>query len=184
MSGCQSRFILKLEKLKRRYTAFEEHTNEFLRTLQIVLPKGQESISNLAGLIRLHSYLLSSSGVGSGVRTDLVREYLAIVNNIRLYLENFREECDEMLSDSESDDGDSDYSEKIVKCLIENVEDMLQVDHIFEEDTTVLDRKLSSYEQTFCGMLCYIPLLCEKLSTVLYTLPTNTNVQPKPSTFT
>lgn len=184
MSGCQSRFILKLEKLKRRYTAFEEHTNEFLRTLQIVLPKGQESISNLAGLIRLHSYLLSSSGVGSGVRTDLVREYLAIVNNIRLYLENFREECDEMLSDSESDDGDSDYSGKIVKCLIENVEDMLQVDHIFEEDTTVLDRKLSSYEQTFCGMLCYIPLLCEKLSTVLYTLPTNTNVQPKPSTFT
>lgn len=184
MSGCQSRFILKLEKLKRRYTAFEEHTNEFLRTLQIVLPKGQESISNLAGLIRLHSYLLSSSGVGSGVRTDLVREYLAIVNNIRLYLENFREECDEMLSDSESDDGDSDYSEKIVKCLIENVEDMLQVDHIFEEDTTVLDRKLSSYEQTFCGMLCYIPLLCEKLSTVLYTLPTNTNVQPKPSTCT
>nr|XP_022313640.1 uncharacterized protein LOC111118443 [Crassostrea virginica] len=175
MSGCKSRFTLKLETLKRRYSVFEEHINEFLRTLQIVLPKGQETILNLSGIIRLHSYLLTSEGVGSGVRTDLVREYLAIVNNIRLYLENFREECDELLSDSETDDLDSDHSGKIVKCLIENVEDMLQVDHVFEEDTTVLDRKLSSYEQTFCGMLCYVPLLCEKLSTVLHTLPTNSS---------
>lgn len=64
-------------------------------------------------------------GVGLGVWIDLVCEYFVIVNNIWLYLENFWEECDEILSDSESDDGDLDYFGKIVKCLIENVEDML-----------------------------------------------------------
>ncbi|XP_061175568.1 uncharacterized protein LOC133184495 [Saccostrea echinata] len=173
LSECKKRFTTKLEKLKHRYAVFDEHINEFLRTLQIVLPKGEESISNLAGVIRLLSYLLSTEGVGSGVRTDLLREYLAIVNNIRLFVENFRGECDELLSDSETEDMDSDYGGKIVKCLLDNVEDMLQIDHLFEEDTSVLDRKLNTYEQTFCGMLCYIPLLFEKLSTVLHTLPTN-----------
>lgn len=84
-----------------------------------------------------------------------------------------------MLSDSESDDGDLDYFEKIVKCLIENVEDMLQVDYIFEEDIIVLDWKLSFYEQIFCGMLSYIFFLCEKLFMVFYMLLININVQLK-----
>lgn len=173
MSECKTQFTTKLENLKHRYGVFEEHIDEFLRTLQIILPKGQGSIKNLASVIGLHSYLLSTEGVGSGVRTDLVREYLAIVNNIRLFVENFREECDELLSDSDTNDMDSGNSGKIVRCLLENVEDMLQIEQEFEEDTTVLDRKLSSYEQMFCGMLCHIPLLFEKLSTVLHTLPTN-----------
>lgn len=84
-----------------------------------------------------------------------------------------------MLSDSESDDVDLDYFGKIVKCLIENVEDMLQVDYIFEEDIIVLDWKLSFYEQIFCGMLCYIFFLCEKLFMVFYMLLININVQLK-----
>lgn len=135
------------------------------------MPKGQDHIVSLAELLDLYTYLNKTRAVSSGVRVDLFREYLMIVNSIRLITEEIESKLDTLLNidknlpPDEADDGCS-----IVQCLVDDLRQMLQPDTIFEEDLSVLNRKISPSEKPFSNLICFIPLLLEKLSTVMSTM--------------
>ncbi|XP_060063338.1 uncharacterized protein LOC132543839 [Ylistrum balloti] len=163
--GWRIRLSADVEAVRHRYTGFNDSIDLFIRTLQIIMPKGKTSIESLADVIGLYGHLVGSSSLSSGVRTDLVREYLSTVNSIRILVDDIKAKSSQASSGNENDD---DY--QIMTCLISELQDMLLPNHVFEEDISVLDRRVNPVEKPFLGLLCFVPLLLAKLSTVLYTL--------------
>jgi hypothetical protein len=63
---------------------------------------------------------------------------------------------------------DVKYSHEVWMFLLFDVEQMLQPGNVFEEDTSVISRKLSVIQRkAFLGVVSFVPLLLEKLSTIL-----------------
>ncbi|KAK3090318.1 hypothetical protein FSP39_010918 [Pinctada imbricata] len=167
-------FDLQLDRICKRHKDFEAQTKDFLRTINIILPKGKKTISSLKELIQLHTYLCGTETVSSGVRSDLVREFLAIVNNIRLltcelsaHVQKSQTSVSSIRTSVSSGINGHNPGVSLKKWLLSDIEDMLSPEYVFEEDISTLNRKLSSSEKLFTGLLCYIPLLFVKLQTVL-----------------
>ena len=160
-----------MDRIKQRYKEFEHDTKDFLRTLNIILPKGRKGVCSLRELIQLHTYLNSSETVASGVRSDLVREYLAIVNKVRILTNDIHVYIQSEMTTYETDEYQQEANCVFVNCLISDVLEMLGVEHVFVEDFGAVDRKIISSERAFSGLLCYVPLLIAKLSTILTNLP-------------
>lgn len=165
----RNRMMEDVQRIEERNAEFDETMDEYLRTLNIIMPKDKIKIQSLSDLLQLYSYLNKTYGVSSGVRVDLFREYLLIVNSIRLIVEEIQTK---LLNTVESDNSFSDDVDdfSVVKCLVDDLQLMLQVDTNFEEDLSALNRKISPSEKPFTGLICFIPLLLAKLSTVLFTL--------------
>ena len=161
-----------MDRIKQRYKEFEHDTRDFLRTLNIILPKGRKGVCSLRELIQLHTYLNSSETVASGVRSDLVREYLAIVNKVRILTNDINVYIQSEMTSYETDDYQREEANYVfVNCLISDVQEMLGVEHVFVEDFGAVDRKIITSERAFSGLLCYVPLRIAKLSTILTNLP-------------
>ncbi|XP_021344594.1 uncharacterized protein LOC110444548 [Mizuhopecten yessoensis] len=162
--GWRMRLSAEVEAVRHRYTCFNDSIDLFIRTLQIIMPIGKVAIESLSDVIGLYSHLVGSSSLSSGMRTDLVREYLSTVNSIRILVDDIKAKS----SQASGDESDDDY--QIMTCLISELQDMLLPKHVFEEDISVLDRRVNPAEKPFLGLICFVPLLLAKLSTVLYTL--------------
>jgi hypothetical protein len=165
----RNRMMEDVQRIEERSAEFNDTMDEYLRTLNIIMPKDKKQIQSLSDLLQLYSYLNKTYGVSSGVRVDLFREYLLIVNSIRLIVEEIQTK---LLNTVESDNsfGDDVDNFSVVKCLVDDLQLMLQVETNFEEDLSALNRKISPSEKPFTGLICFIPLLLAKLSTVLFTL--------------
>lgn len=157
-------------KIKERSVNFDETMYDFIRTLNIIMPKGQDHIVSLAELLELYTYLNKTRAVSTGVRVDLFREFLMIVNSIRLVVEDIEKKLttQNFSTNHLTDEVDDDCS--IVQCLVDDLQQMLKPGAVFEEDLSVLNRKISPSEKPFSNLICYVPLLLEKLSTVMSTL--------------
>ncbi|XP_069123958.1 uncharacterized protein [Argopecten irradians] len=164
INGWRMRLSADVEAVRHRYTGFSDSIDLFIRTLQIIMPKGKVAIESLSDVIGLYGHLMASSSLSSGVRTDLIREYLSTVNSIRILVDDIKAKS----SHTTDDKSDDDY--QIMTCLVGELQDMLLPKHVFEEDISVLDRRVNPAEKPFLGLLCFVPLLLAKLSTVLYTL--------------
>ncbi|XP_033750380.1 uncharacterized protein LOC117334704 isoform X2 [Pecten maximus] len=162
--GWRMRLSTEVEAVRHRYTGFSDSIDIFIRTLQIIMPKGKVAIESLSDVIGLYAHLMASSSLSSGVRTDLIREYLSTVNSIRILVDDIKAKSFHATNDK----SDDDY--QIMTCLVSELQDMLLAKHVFEEDISVLDRRINPAEKPFLGLLCFVPLLLAKLSTVLYTL--------------
>ena len=115
-----------MDRIKQRYKEFEHDTRDFLRTLNIILPKGRKGVCSLRELIQLHTYLNSSETVASGVRSDLVREYLAIVNKVRILTNDINVYIQSEMTSYETDDYQREEANYVfVNCLISDVQEML-----------------------------------------------------------
>ena len=164
-----------IQKIMERNTQFEETKEDFIRTLNIILPKDQCQIQSLTELLELYSCLNKTYGVSSGVRVDLLREYLLNVNSVRLVVEEIKTKLQEVIQSGADCSGEG--LSNIVQCLVDDLDHMLQKDTLFDEDLSVLNRQLSPSEKPFSGLVCFIPLLLAKLSTVLTTLTPNLQEQ-------
>ncbi|XP_076074420.1 uncharacterized protein LOC143045656 isoform X1 [Mytilus galloprovincialis] len=157
-----------VQRIQERSTNFDETMDEYIRILNIIMPKGKEEINSLSELLQLYTYLNKTHGVSSGVRLDLFREYLMIVNSIRLTVDEVKAKLQTTVQRVHGSDDMDDLS--IVQCLVDDLEHMLQPDTIFEEDFSAMNRTINPSEKQFSKLVCFIPLLLERLSTVLFTL--------------
>ena len=148
------------DTINYRFQRFNENALEFLRTLRIVKPDEIKPVSSLNGVISCLNFLRKSQSLASGVRVDLVREFIAIVNQVRLKFEEIQEKEASVSFDiklsSEGCELFHDYLEKL--------EDMLEPSYIFESNEKLLTHSLSVLEkELFTGLLSYIPSLLSVL---------------------
>ena len=149
-----------IENLNYRFQSFNENSLEFLRTLRIIKPEEKKPIANLNDVISYLKFLLNSQAVASGVRVDLIREFIAIVNQVRLKFEQIQQDeikvsFDLLLS--------SEGCEQFHSCL-EQLGTMLDPSYNFEPNEKLLTHSLSVLEkELFANLLTYIPSLLSVL---------------------
>ena len=149
-----------IENLNYRFQSFNENALEFLRTLRIIKPEEKKPVASLNDVISYLKFLLKSRAVASGVRIDLIREFIAIVNQIRLKFEQIQQDeikvsFDILLS--------SEGCEQFHSCL-EKLETMLNPAYNFESNEKLLTHSLSVMEKDlFANLLTYIPNLLSVL---------------------
>ena len=149
-----------IENLNYRFQSFNENALEFLRTLRIIKPEEKKPVANLNDVISCLKFLLKSRALASGVRLDLIREFIAIVNQIRLKFEQIQQDeikisFDILLS--------SEGCEQFHSCL-EQLGTMLNPAYNFEPNEKLLTHSLSVMEKDlFANLLTYIPSLLSVL---------------------
>ena len=113
-------------------------------------------MSSLNDVIFSLKFLRKSQAVASGVRVDLVREFIAIVNQVRLKFEDIQHKeiavsFEVMLSSQGCE---------LFHSYLQQLEIMLDPNYIFESNEKLLTHSLSVLEkELFTGLLSYIPSL-------------------------
>lgn len=151
-----------IDKLVSRCNAFSDCYQDLLVALRIVRPVNSGRISYLHDMITCYHDLRNSKSISLGVRYDLVQEFIAIINLIRLTVKQFEEY---ELNMSFSDDL-STKSHELFYSVLAEIENMLNPLYKFEaDDNRVVNvRALTGMEQEmFGGLLCYLPKLMSQL---------------------
>lgn len=69
-----------LASLQESVTNLYTSLSDLLLTLRLAKPRTLESFTSLSDVINIHKYLIHSPSVGKNVRTDLVQEFVDIVD--------------------------------------------------------------------------------------------------------
>ncbi|KAL3876431.1 hypothetical protein ACJMK2_034280 [Sinanodonta woodiana] len=148
--------------IESRYKKLELSIDELLRILRIVKPVNLQTVSTLNDVILFFRRTQESITLSSGVRVDLLREYLAIVNLLRLCNEEVQvNEYTIYLNQSISQiDCDTIHS------LIQELEHILQPETPFiVEDKSFIKPSSNPEERLFSGFVSFVPnLLCKFLN--------------------
>ena len=75
-----------IKSLHSRYANISNNHKEFLMILKLAKPVHVKQFTILNDVISVHSYLRASPSVGKSVQTDLVTDFLSVVNLSRLKL--------------------------------------------------------------------------------------------------
>ncbi|WAQ97003.1 hypothetical protein MAR_029693 [Mya arenaria] len=145
--------------MKQRLDTYNENIKDLLMTLRIVRQGSSPEISCLDDVIECLDYLRNSKSVGQGGKTDLFREYLAMVNQIRLKVQDISEQ-DYLVSFVTNLTGDA--SETFHKVLSE-IEIMLHPISKFKVDEQVLNEitQTGIEKEIFGGLICFLPKLLQ-----------------------
>ncbi|XP_052770899.1 uncharacterized protein LOC128210583 [Mya arenaria] len=145
--------------MKQRLDTYNENIKDLLMTLRIVGQGSSPEISCLDDVIECLDYLRNSKSVGQGGKTDLFREYLAMVNQIRLKVQDISEQ-DYLVSFDTNLTGDA--SETFHKVLSE-IEIMLHPISKFKVDEQVLNEitQTGIEKEIFGGLICFLPKLLQ-----------------------
>lgn len=136
----------------------EGEVPDFIKAIKMSKCIDPENVTNLNDVIRAYTYLKDSPSIGEYLRTDLVREYLSIVNLIRIT-------CDEIQCGLTIDNGSS--RDVMISSKISEVETML--DPSFDFSKIDQDSKVELTEQErkcFRGLLCFIPCVLIKFKDI------------------
>ena len=149
-----------IDNINYRFQSFNENALEFLRTLRIVKPEESQPVFCLNVVISYLKFLQNSHSVASGVRVDLIREFIAIVNQVRL-------KCEQILQNEANISFDillsSDGCE-LFHTYLEQLETMLDPGYTFESNEKLLTHSLSVLEKDlYSNLLTYIPSLLSVL---------------------
>lgn len=142
---------------------------DFIMALRILRPSDTREVTCLQDVLDCYQRLRNSQSVGGGVRTDLVREYIAIVNLIRIKMLRISDK-DLQLSFDESIS--SNECETFHRMLYK-LGDMLEPQYKFEADgnRTLEKHSLTGMEQEmFGGLINYLPSLIKQLYSVINSL--------------
>ncbi|KAL4241118.1 hypothetical protein ACF0H5_001896 [Mactra antiquata] len=158
----------KITIIDERWKIFKDSMKDLLVTLRIVLPRDRQEVHSLQDVINCYHFVKQSKSMARGKSIDLMYEYIAIVNIIRLTVQGIGEKIllvtfDETL--------DPESCEKFNRLLGE-IEEMLEPSKRFEIDESISTLfKLTGMErEKFEGVLCYLPRLVEMLYTLCDTL--------------
>lgn len=149
-----------IDNINYRFQSFNENALEFLRTLRIVKPEESQPVFCLNVVISYLKFLQNSHSVASGVRVDLIREFIAIVNQVRLKCEQIQQnEANISFDILLSSDGC-----ELFHTYLEQLETMLDPGYTFESNEKLLTHSLSVLEKDlYSNLLTYIPSLLSVL---------------------
>ena len=159
-----------LTSLRGRYHLLEGKMDELLLALKMSRSTNMvndnnnnsnhcQKITSLNDVIAAFSFLRASPSIGKNVRTDLVREYLAIVNLARIT-------CDEIQRDlSVANAGTS--RDPVVMAMLSEIETLLEPNFDFTDMAYGVSIQLTPMERKyFCGFLSFIPCILDKLTRI------------------
>ena len=147
-------------KIKEKYDAFIESLPDFFFALKISKPLSLECYSKLSDVIKCHTYLKQSQSIGKSVQTELITEFLRIVNLIRVENEKLEKEITSVethLLRYIPGDTMQDFKGISGRLLgVLDVEfDLLSLEPVDPSLLRgILERKL------FTGLVAYLPALC------------------------
>lgn len=149
-----------IDNINYRFQSFNENALEFLRTIRIVKPEESQPVFCLNVVISYLKFLQNSHSVASGVRVDLIREFIAIVNQVRLKCEQIQQnEANISFDILLSSDGC-----ELFHTYLEQLETMLDPGYTFESNEKLLTHSLSVLEKDlYSNLLTYIPSLLSVL---------------------
>lgn len=161
-------FLGKIKHIDRRCEDFNASIKDLFRTLRI-LRTDENKITCLQDLINWwHKLKNSNSVVAQGARKDLVYEYIAIVNSIRITVQEISDKRIFVAFDKTLHPDSCETFHR----LLADIEDMLDPGWKFQADDEVAAaHALTGMEQEmFGGLLCFLPKLTKLLHELCKTL--------------
>ena len=158
--------------IEKRCQIIHDVMNELIVTLRIIRLSDTSEITCLQDLIDCYTSLRNNKRTREEVRTDLVREYIAIVNIVRLEVEKI-DAKDLFISFEESL---STKTLDLFHILLFQTQTMLEPLYIFVADDT---RELNKHTTTglekemFHGFQSYLPSLVKQLHSLVNSLTLN-----------
>ena len=73
-----------LDAVSSQYEHFSHYISDFFMVLRLSKAAGTDSFTSLQDVISCYNFLLKSHTIGKSVKTDLVRNFLEIIERIRL----------------------------------------------------------------------------------------------------
>ena len=131
--------------------------------LQMATPSNSDTSTTMSGIIACHLYLRRSPSVGKSVRTDLVKEFVTIVNLIRIKTNESRYHISVALEYVRTSARHSLLQECHQKML--EVSNMLQLEFDFSNLTGEPNSSVGKLQnRLFPGLTHFIPNLLTKAS--------------------
>ena len=172
-----------IDAINSRLRQFLLTVNNFLLTIRILRPVEKKAVQCLEDIIECLHHIKSTKHLQEGVHSDVIEEYLAIVNQVRLKVADVHQ-YEIVIT---FDDVMNDVRNELFQTHLKAIDRMLEPDFDFQqiinemgsfqsgfsvqtlltdlskdEGNTIL---LSSSEiEVYGGCLCYIPSLIRKLS--------------------
>lgn len=142
---------------------------DLIVTLRIARPSSTQEIACLQDLLDCHQTLRNSHTAGHSTRVDLLREYIATVNQIRIKVQEIDEKDLFISFDDTVHPEDCDAFHR----TLSKVQLMLEPKYRFEADDKdcVVKQTLTGMEQEmFEGLLGYLPRLMKCLHSLVESL--------------
>lgn len=155
-------------QIDERYQKFEEESLKDLLIILRIVRRSTEELTCLQDIINSYRYLKYSKTVAAqGTRSDIVYKYLAIVNIIRLAVQ---EVSYKLLIISFEETLHPDSCEALYRLLAQ-IEDMLHPGYTFEAgDITTRYVATGLERELFGAFICYLPKLMQKMCCICDTL--------------
>ena len=157
-----------------RVKKFDDSIKDLLLIIRIARKEESPEMTCLQDIIDCYHHLkFSKSVLAQGSRSDIVYEYLAIVNFIRLIVQDISEHS---LPISFDESLQPDACEEF-HLLLAQMEGMLNPGHLFQKDETVSNKHVLTglEKEMFGSFLCYLPRLLRLLHSLCDTLSASTN---------
>jgi len=165
--------------MRQRLHEVDDNMNDLLMTLRILRKSKLDEITCLQDLIDCLHQLRLSKSVGSVAKTDLIRNFIAFPNLVRLKVEDVKDK-DIYISFCES--LPMEACDEFHKRLAD-IEEMLEPTYTFKTNPVKSERDCTYtglHQEMFGGLVMYLPSLVERLQCLVETL--NPDFVPDPNT--
>ena len=164
MCEVSRKLTMDLPVLIGRYGTLLQDAPAFLTAIKMSKGTNIDKVKTLTDVIDSFTFLRNSPSIGKCLRTDLVREYLSIVNVIRI-------KCDEVQQDigriRDFDEMDNEITSRLAE-----VETMLEPAFNFSDLNDLPDVDLSPAERrSFTGLLSFMSVILRKLGAIIDFMP-------------
>lgn len=164
----------KVVQIDKRFQEFDGSAKDLLLVLRIARPADKQEITCLEDVINCYNHLKYSNSVAArGSRSDIIREYLAIVNSIRILVQEMSEKTVYVAFDETMQ---TDACESF-HCILAQVEGKLHPGYMFEAEETISHVHITTglENEMFGKFLCYVPTLLRLLFSLCDTLTSTSN---------
>ena len=149
--------------ITERYAQFTRSISDFTMVLRLAKPRELHQFQTLQQVIACYDYLCNSPSVGGNIRTDLVKEFLAIINLIRVRITEIQDRMKELQLHSVK------YisADVIGQCYyhVRELTDRLRLGFDYSQLEIPLDYPVTVMDQRLLGgLLCYVPCLLRQYS--------------------
>lgn len=164
----------KVVQADKRFQEFDESVKDLLLVLRIARPADKQEMTCLQDVINCYNHLKYSNSVAArGSRSDIIHEYLAIVNSIRILVQ---EVSDKTIHVAFDETMQTDVCEAF-HCILAQVEGKLHPGYLFEADENISNVHITTglENEMFGKFLCYVPTLLRLLFSLCDTLTPTSN---------
>lgn len=152
----------KIAAIDQRCQTLSECMNDLIITIRLLRPSDSAEVTCLQDVIDYHTLQRDRGNSREEVRMDLLREYIAIANQIRLEVESIDSKDLHICFDESLSPGNLDLFHKLLNTMY----NMLDTGYKFESDDTRTTSKQTTTgleKEMFFGLQSYLPGLIKQL---------------------